>query len=169
MPVLATTNLDYLIDQLRLHLGDINHLSYRYLDEWLRTSLMYSVKSLQRWWNFKYLIDENYNVYRNPNQQYLFPSPPIIQQSDEQAIILMASIITKGGSLEANAWNVGSWRDAELAYSNIEGAKQKDASIKRDLELLYELVAPPRKRLAWPIKQSLPGYIGNSYERKEDE
>ena len=59
-----------------------------------------------KWWNFKYLINDSNEVYRNPNISFLFPEPPVIENSDERIIILMASIIIKGGSLEENSWNV---------------------------------------------------------------
>jgi hypothetical protein len=165
MPVDSTTNLDYLIDSLRLHLGDTTAGSYRYTDEWLRTSLVMSVKALQRWWDYKYLVDTDYNVYRNQHWTYLFPEPPIIEHGDESPVILMASIIIKEGSLENNSWSVGSWKDAEIAYSNIEGNKAKVASIEKDREALEDILKPPTKRLARTKKGSLPGYKGNEYER----
>ena len=165
MPIDETTNIDYLIDPLRLHLGDINSGSYRYTDEWLRTSLIMAIKALQRWWDYKYLVDTNYDVYRNQQWDYLFPEPPVIQHGDEEPIILMASITIKEGSLENNSWNVGSWRDAEIAYSNIEGNKAKTASLQKDKEVLEVILKPPTKRLARTKKGSLPGYKGNLFER----
>ena len=168
MSIGVVTNLDYLIDALRLHLGDIDPASYRYTDEWLRTSLVMSVKALMRWWNYNYLIDTNYDAYRNANITYLFPEPPIIEYGDEEIIILMASIVIKEGSLESNSWAVGSWRDAEISYSNIEGNRSKEGSIDRDWKLLTDILKPPVKRLAQARKQSLKGYIGNKYENKTD-
>ena len=153
MPV-SSSNLDYLIDSLRLHLGDISS-PYRYADEWLRTSLVISVKALQRWWNYKYLIDDDDNVDRNDNySDYLFSEPPIVERGDEKPIVLMASIIIKEGSLEDNSWAVGSWRDAKMG------------SIQRDWEELTNMLKPPVKRLAQPRKGSLPGYKNNIYERE---
>ena len=165
MPVDETTNLDYLIDGLRLHLGDIDSSAYRYTDEWLRTSLVMSIKTLQRWWDYKYLVDTDYNVYRNQHWNYLFPEPPIIEHGDEEPVILMASLVIKEGSLENNSWNVGSWKDAEIAYSNIEGNRAKLESVQNDWNALTNILKPPTKRLARTIKGSLPGYKGNRYER----
>ena len=165
MPVDEVTNLDYLIDSLRLHLGDIDSTAYRYTDEWLRTSLVMSIKTLQRWWDYKYLVDTNYDVYRNQHWAYLFPEPPIIEHGDEEPVILMASLVIKEGSLENNSWNVGSWKDAEIAYSNIEGNKAKLESLQNDWDALTSILKPPTKRLARTIKGSLPGYKGNLYER----
>ena len=78
----------------------------------------------------------------------------------------MASIIIKEGSLEDNSWAVGSWRDAEIGYSNIEGNRSKMGSIQRDWEELTNMLKPPVKRLAQPRKGSLPGYKNNIYERE---
>lgn len=165
MAVSTETNLDYLIDSLRLHLGDINFDTYRYTDEWLRTALVLSVKSLMKWWNYKYLLDNDNNVERNSHSTYLFPSPPIIERGDERAIILMASIIMKEGSLENSSYDMGSWRDAEIAYSNIESSKAKQLSLQKDIEELKSIITPPSRRLAQPVKGSLPGYLNNLYER----
>lgn len=166
MSIDTSTNLDYLITSLRLHLGDTDSSSYRYTDPWLRTAIVLSVKALQTWWNHKYLIDTNYDSYRNPHSDFLFPSPPIIQNSDEQPIVLMAAIIIKGGSLESNSWNIGSWKDHEIAYSNIEGNRAKLESFRRDWLSLTQLLKPPSDRLAWAKKGSLPGFNRNPFETK---
>lgn len=162
-------NYDYLISSLRLHLGDLNPLAYRYLEEWLRTALALSIKSLEKRWNYRYLLDADYNVYRNTVIGFLFPEPPIIQHGDEDPIILKASIILKSGSLENSSYNYGSWRDAEIAYSNIESSRAKDGSLQRDIDMLDEILKPPQRRLAGAIKRSLPGYKDNRSEYGEDE
>ena len=160
MPV-TSSNLDYLIDALRLQLYDIDSTSYRYEDSWLRTSLVAAVKALMHWWNDKYVIDTDNNVARNTaangwsTTDYKYTSPPIVQVSDERPIILMASIIIKGGTLENNAWDYGSWKDDEVSYSNIEGGKQKNASLKQDFEELTGYLTPPTKKLAQTFKRDL--------------
>ncbi|KKM27580.1 hypothetical protein LCGC14_1573340 [marine sediment metagenome] len=161
------TTLNYLITDLRLHLGDIDSTSYRYLDAWLVVALKMSVKTLQRWWDYKYLVDASDNVYRNSNWTFLFAEPPVIERGDERPIILMASLIIKEGSLESSSWNAGSWRDAEIAYSNIEGSKTRRDSLQKDWDELKGLLSPPTGRLATPKKGSLPGYKDNIYERTD--
>jgi hypothetical protein len=166
MSITSVTNLDYLIDRLRLHLGDTDATNYRYLDEWLRTALVSAVKDLERWWNFKYLIDTDNNVTRNEHTYtYLFPEPPIISNEDERPIILMSAIIIKGGQLENLSWDFASWRDAEISYSNLESGRSKDKSLDRDWTDLKSYLKPPQSRLAWPRKRSLPGFLNNQYER----
>lgn len=161
---MATQSLTYLIPRLRLQIGDIDSSNYRYLDEWLELSLVASLETLERWWNRKYLIDSENQVYRNPKITFLFPEPPIVERGDIRPIVLMASIILKSGSLEDFSWNVASWRDAEIAFSNIEGSRGKQAGLDRDWEELISLLPPPNKKLAFSQKGHLPGFKHNIYE-----
>lgn len=165
MSIETEINMEYLLPSLRFHLGDTNSDSYRYLDSWLRRALVNSVISLQSWWNSRYLIDDNYDVYRNTLIQFEYQEPPIIQQKDERPIILMAGIIVKEGSLESSAWGVASWRDAEISYSNIAGGTLRDKSLQRDWDELTDILKPPQKKLARSKKGSLPGYLNNDYDR----
>jgi hypothetical protein len=161
---MATVNLSYLIPRLRLHIGDINSTSYKHLDEWLRLALITSIESLQTWWNYKYLINENNDVYRNTTRRFLHPEPPVVERGDIRPITLMAAIIIKTGDLENLSWNVGAWRDAEISYSNIEGSRRKDVTIERDWRELTNILKPPQKRLANTYKGHLPGFTQNPYE-----
>lgn len=161
---MATTTVTYLLPKLRLHLGDIS-TPYTYLDQWLELSLVASVESLQRWWNYKYLLNTSDEVYRNTKSTlFLFPEPPVIQDSDERPIILMAGIIIKGGDLQNLSWNVGAWRDAEISYSNIEGSRTKRQALQSDWEELKSLLPEPTKRLTFSRKSHLPGYRDNLFE-----
>lgn len=155
-------SLDYLIPELRLKIGDISQ-PYRYLDEWLELALVLSIKGLQRYWKSKYLVDDDYRVYRNGGVPEMFQQPEeqgqVIEQRDEPIVLIMAAIIVLEGSLESSAWNTGSWRDAEIAYSNIEqGRIKKDVLFKLKEELDSYLV-PPTKKLGGVIGNRMPGYI----------
>jgi len=143
------TELSKLLPRLRLHLGDINSATYRYLDEWLMEALKGSVQALERRWNSKYIIDNiTDDVIRNSDYlDFSFDSPPVIQGMDRQPIILQAAIIIKKGSLENTSWNLGRWQDAEISFSNIEGGKSKDTSLQRDIDELDSLVKPMSKKL----------------------
>ena len=82
MSITDPTNIDYLLDDLRLHLGDIS-TPYRYLDEWLRTALVASVKSLSKRWNYKYLVDTDNDIERNTQYVYFqYNEPPLIEAGD---------------------------------------------------------------------------------------
>jgi hypothetical protein len=162
------TNLDYLIENLRLWLGDTTPSMYRYSDAWLRTALVGAVKALRGWWHDKYLVnDDSYLITRNDDRQYMFEyaEPPIIDHRDEMPIILMASIIVKSGSLQNAAWDLASWRDFEISYSPQAKGRELNDSLKRDWDSLKDYLKPPQKRLATPSKRSLIGYKNNQYER----
>ena len=152
------TDLDYLIPSLRWKLGDIDSTQYRYMDEWLRVALVSALKTLQRWWGIKYLIDDTtYIVSRYTGSTFTFDEPPVIQQQDEMPIVIMAAILTKEGTLENSSWSTGSWRDAEVAVSNIEGGRMKEAMMQRLWEELLFYINPPTKRLVGVIRTEIPG------------
>lgn len=157
MAIDAEINLDYLIPTLRLQLGDTNPTTYRYIDGWLRSALVTGVVSMQRWWKNRYTVDfDTNNVVRSSDYEFLFDSPPIIQRPDERPIILMASILIKSGQLESNSWNVGSWKDAEIAVSNIEGNRAKEFGIGLDWSELQMYILPPTKRLKGALRIAHP-------------
>ena len=68
----------------------------------------------------------------------------------------MASILVKSGQLEKNSWSVGSWRDAEIAVSTIEGNRAKTFSYTMDWELLQMYIKPPQKRLYPALRIPFP-------------
>jgi hypothetical protein len=173
---MASVTVDYLVPFLRLKIGDTNPASYRYLDSWLIISLDLAIKNLQRFWNFKYLIDSSNNVTRNPSRinirslsPFLFDeSYGVIQPSDEYVIVLMAAILVIEGSLENSAWDAVSWRDNEVSFTNSFNTNTRNTNLDRMITELNSLIKSPSKRLAWPTKGDLPGYIGNDYEREVD-
>lgn len=160
----VTTNLDYLIDHLRVHLHDIDPASYEYSMVYLRTALVYAFKALGHRWNHRYIINSNYVVSRNLTKGYVFAyaSPPVIQAPDEIIIVLQASIMIKMGRNRTSAANVGSWKDSEVSYSNIAASKAMSDDLRMDLEWLNSLL--PKKRLYGADKQALPGFEDNPYE-----
>lgn len=156
MAIETETSLDFLIPELRWRLGDTDSTSYRYLDSWLRVSLVSALKALQRWWRVRYLIDEtDYTVTRFESSTFTVDEPPVIQQSDETPIIIMAEILTKSGVLQSNSWLVGSWRDAEYAVSNIESGKLQDSSLKSAWNELLWYLKPPSKRLNAGVRNTV--------------
>lgn len=158
MTIETTTDLDFLIPELRLHIGDTDGTAYRYLDSWLRVALVSALKSLQRWWRIRYVIDETtYVVSRYENSTFSEEEPPVVLAQDQMPIILMASILVKSGVLQSSSWTTGSWRDAEIAVSNIESGKIRDTSLKMDWDMLLLYIKPPIKRLSIPTRDSIPG------------
>jgi hypothetical protein len=164
-------NINYLIPDLRISIGDTNSASFRYTDEWLTTALLGSIKALGGYWNMKYLVETTTNlIYRNPNVFFYSydAEPPVIIQKDERPVILMASIIVLEGSLENSAWNLASWKDNEVSFTNLESGRIKDRNLQRLIDELNSIITPPTKKLGWAIKNSLPGFKNNEYERSDE-
>jgi hypothetical protein len=155
-------NVSYLLPYLRLKLGDTDPTAYRYLDTWLTLALVASISALSNWWGSKYIVDDTGTVTRNPANSFsVDESEGTIQKSDEWPIIIMAGIVVKEGSLENNAWDIGSWRDSEISYSNIQSGVLKDSSLKRDWQELLYYVKPPMRHLMGAKKSRIAReYIG---------
>ena len=166
----SVVSLGSLLPYLRMRIGDIDSEKYKYLDEWLLTALRLAMMNLQRYNNFKYLVDENGLVSRNPEYMgFTLPEEEygVIEPSDKNIIILMAAIFVLEGSLENSAWNAASWKDYEISYSNLEQFRNRNETLKRLIDELNDLIKPPVKRLAQPKKRSLPGYKNNQYEYRD--
>jgi len=121
MAISSATSLDYLIPDLRMHLGDYTE-PYTNSTEYLRHALVMACKTLMKKWHNRYIIDSDYNVKRNAGVTFAIAEPPVIQYADERAFILQASISVKSATLHDTAWDIGSWRDDEVSYSNIAGS-----------------------------------------------
>ena len=160
------TELEYLIPMVRLRIGDTNPASYRYMDEWVKMSLIAAIESLQLWWRGRYNVNRDGIVTRD--EDYLYFETPVsegvIEQKDEYIVVLMAAYLLLSGSLENSAYNVQSWRDNEIAFSNLEGGRMRGDNVTRLWNELLMYMTPPTKRLARPKKGSLWGYKGNIYE-----
>lgn len=160
---MATVNPAYLIPYIRLMIGDTNPDSFRYVNEWLEVALQSSIKS--SWFNNKYTIDGSGLVSRNSDAWFDTQEPPVILQADERPIVLLAAVTVLEGSLENSAWNLATWRDNEISFSNLEGGRVRDANLQRLWNELLSLVQQPTKKLAGTLKGDLPGYLNNQYER----
>jgi hypothetical protein len=158
----------YLLPHVRLYIGDINPAAYRYTDAWLMVAIQASVKALGAWWRDRYLLDGSNLVYRNTEIYFEDAEPPVIMSADERPIVIMAAVIVLQGSLENSAWDLSSWKDNEISYSNLEGGRIRNSNLQRLWDELLYLLLPPTKKLAGTMKGSLPGYIGNDYERTGD-
>lgn len=147
---MAAVNIDYLIDQVRLELGDVNPTTYRYLNEWIVLALIVAVRTLARRWESKYKITNDGEISRNANTptfEFTEEEEGVVQQKDERLIVVQASLILLEGSLESSAWNIGSWRDAELAVSNIESGKLRGDHVRALRDELDSILKPAGKRL----------------------
>lgn len=154
MALAIPTALDYLIPDLRIHLGD-SDLPYKYETDHLRHTLVIACKILMKKWRNRYIINATYQVSRNAGVTFEDTSPPIIQYSDEHAFILQASIMVKSAVLQDSAWDIASWRDDEISYSNIAGGAALKKSLQDDID---ELELWLRRRLFGSARQSLEGF-----------
>jgi hypothetical protein len=158
------SNLGLLIPQLRIILGDTEPSTFRYLDVWLHEALIAGVKFLGSWWDNKYLLDGNNNAYRNTEIFFDDTEPPVVTPQDEMPIVLASALITLEGGLQNASWDIVSWRDAEISFSNLESGRLKDKSIERLWNQLTAIITPPGKTLAGSRKMHLPGYKHNQIE-----
>ena len=90
--------------------------------------------------------------------------PPITLPQDEMAIALSAALITLEGGLENSSWDIVSWRDAEISFSNLESGRLKDKNLERLWSQLTAIITPPGKKLASSVKMHMPGYTQNQIE-----
>ncbi len=148
--MITSSNLDYLLPVLRLQVGDPD--SKTFSDSLLLTALVNGVKMIASRWNSKYLIDANNDVYRNTTVTFAFASPPIVEQQDEIAIVLSASILTRRSFLLSSSEAFSNWSTPDLTYSNTQQARTVYNLLKSDEESLNLFF---KGKLARTIKQTI--------------
>lgn len=109
------SNLDYLIEELQLEMGDIDGTAYS--TETYRRALVSAVKMLSKRWNGKYYIDDDSNIQRNSDITFDTTSPPIIEANDEYAIILAGAVILRKVALTSSADSFSNWSTPDLSVS----------------------------------------------------
>lgn len=149
----SNTDVDHLIPVLRFYLGD--HTTRRYSTDTLRQSLIFSIRMLMRKWASRYTVDEAGTVTRSTSVNFESTSPPVIQYRDEPPIVIQAAIIVKSGSLQDSSWQIASWKDDEIAVSNIQADRSRRDSLEHDKELLEDYF---KRRLYAGSRQELPGF-----------
>lgn len=100
------------------------------------------------------------DVFRNPFLEFEQPSPPIIEQNDEDALVLSAMYLIHLAKLTSSASTFVSWSTEDLRYTNSESSR----SMKLVLEtILSELNVLFKTRVAMPkaTRQPLNIYIGD--------
>lgn len=148
------SDLAFLVDSLRNYLGDYSS-PYRFTDESLEISLSTSLNMLLNRFNFKYTIDEDGAITRTTGATFKLDSPPVIEYPDQAAIIVQGAIVIKTATVWDASWDVASWRDDEVSYSNIQGARSRDQSITNDIKLLDDIL---KKRLAQSRISQMVGF-----------
>lgn len=152
----SPTDLDYLIGDLRLYLGDTDPDTYSYSRETLSDALILAIKALGRRWGRKYKVKPDGTINRNTKRhKYEDSLPPVIQFNDEPPIIVQAAIIIKSAELKDHTWDLQSWRDDEIQYSNLGAGRTARDDLERDKNLLDELLSG---KLYGTSRQALPGF-----------
>jgi hypothetical protein len=152
----STTDLDYLIEDLRVYLGDIDPTDYQFSRETLSDALLLALKTLGRRWRRKYKIDVEGNIVRNINKhRYEDSEPPVVLFNDEPLIVVQAAIIVKSAELKNHTWDLQSWKDDEISFSNLGAGRAARDVLKQDRELLEKLL---NGKLYGVARQSLPGF-----------
>lgn len=147
--VTNTTNVDYLIPDIRLRIGDLDSVVFS--DVIVRTALINGIKFLQSKWHSRYQIyasgmiiypqpndmpgfiyaglPDGYgyipsglninDVFRNPYQTFIDTGTTVVVQMDEYPITLAAMLFLRESLLSGSAQTFVNWSDGQYSYSNV--------------------------------------------------
>jgi hypothetical protein len=178
--ITLATNLDFLIEPVRLRLGDNEGLVYS--DALVRTSLTSAIKFLQKRWKSKYQIvsQDTYtgdvvdgaerantvdgvalipaglsigSAFRNPFLEFTQPYPPVLEQNDEDAVVIAAAYLIYLAKLTGSSDSYYSWSTEDIRYTNTESAKSARLVMelfKDELDTLF------KTRIAQTVASSQP-------------
>lgn len=178
-----STNIDYLMDSVRLRLGDFEGTVYS--DAIVRTALISAIKFLQKRWRSKYqvLTSDTYtgdnsgapagyaqastvdglgnipaglsvnDVFRNPYIEFTQANPPVIEQNDEDAVVIAATYIIHLARLTNSSSAFVSWSTEDIRFTNTTAAN----TMRSVLETLQkELDVLFATRIAKPVVSRQP-------------
>lgn len=181
--ITSATNIDYMIDQVRLRLGDFDGTIYS--DTLIRTALISGIKYLQKRWRSKYQVVtsgtytgdnsaapsgfaqastvdgiayipfglSNNDVYRNPFVTFNQDPPPVIEQNDEDAIVLATAYIVHLAKLTNSSSAFVSWSTEDIRFTNTTAANTMRAVLET---LQTELNTVFATRIAQPVVSRQP-------------
>lgn len=181
--ITTETNVDYMIDSVRLRLGDFEGTVYS--DTIIRTALISAVKFLQKRWRSKYQVvssntytgnDEfapagfseastidglgfipmglsENDVFRSPYIDFKQANPPVFEQNDEDAIVIAATYIIHLAKLTNSSSAFVSWSTEDIRFTNTTAAN----TMRSVLETLQkELDVLFATRIAQPVVSRQP-------------
>ena len=181
--ITSPTNIDYMIDQVRLRLGDFDGTIYS--DTLIRTALISGIKYLQKRWRSKYQVvtsgtytgdngssPSGYaqastidgiadipinlavnDVFRNPFVVFGQEQPPVIEQNDEDAIVLATAYIVHLAKLTNSSSAFVSWSTEDIRFTNTTAANTMRAVLET---LQTELNTVFATRIAQPTMSRQP-------------
>ena len=164
----SNSNISYLIPPLRLHIGDVNGDTFS--DTILLTALVNGVKMIASRWSNKYQIyasgidtacigyTPNVNdVYRGCTFAFTTIPPPIVEQQDEIAIVLAASILARRSVITSSVTVFNNWSTPDLSFSNVQASKTIMDLLQTDQNMLDAFF---KGKLGKMQKQGFPIAIG---------
>lgn len=181
--ITSPTNIDYMIDQVRLRLGDFDGTIYS--ETLVRTALISGIKYLQKRWRSKYQVvtsgtytgdngssPSGYaqastidgiadipiglsvnDVFRNPFVVFGQEQPPVIEQNDEDAIVLATAYIVHLAKLTNSSSAFVSWSTEDIRFTNTTAANTMRAVLET---LQTELNTVFATRIAQPTMSRQP-------------
>lgn len=181
--ITTETNVDYLIDPVRLRLGDFDGTVYS--TTLVRTAIISAVKYLQKRWKSKYQVVtsgtytgdnttapsgfaqantvdgtayipyglDNNDVFRNPFVVFTQEGSPVVEQNDEDAIVLATAYIIHLAKLTNSSSTFVSWSTEDIRFTNTTAAN----TMRSVLEALQtELNTVFATRIAQPVVSRQP-------------
>jgi hypothetical protein len=173
--ITTITNLDPYIPIVRIHLGDVTGTQFS--DNLVRTALVYGVKALGQKWSNRYFIftsdmaisateintpsgivtvatlPNEYDAFRNTYQPFTSSEPPVIEQTDETPLILMAALGVRKSVITSSMSAFTNWSTPDLSYSNVQASKSLMDMLSADQKALDDWF---KTRLAKATKQNIP-------------
>jgi hypothetical protein len=181
--ITSSTNVDYLVDSVRLRLGDFEGTVYS--QTLIRTAIISAIKFLQKRWKSKYQVvssgtytGDNTNApsgyaqastvdgiayiplglnlndaYRNPFVTFTQDRPPVVEQNDEDAIVLATAYIVHLAKLTNSSSTFVSWSTEDIRFTNTTAANTMRAVLETLQTELNTLFAT---RIAQPIVSRQP-------------
>lgn len=181
--ITSPSNIDYLIDSVRLRLGDFDGSAYS--DTLIRTALVSAIKFLQKRWRSKYQVVtsgtytgnnsgaptgfaeantvdglgyipellNNNDVFRSPYIAFTQSNPPVVEQNDEDAVVLATAYIVHLAKLTNSSSSFVSWSTEDIRFTNTTAAN----TMRNVLETLQlELNTLFATRIAQPVVSRQP-------------
>ncbi len=149
MIIQTPTNIDYLIPQFRILLGD-TQTPYQFDDSILRSFLLQGIVLLQRRWRYRYAVCmpdmitvdpttnerylaihqhqglwylpsgvATYDVVRNPFHDFFDQSSLPISQEDVYPVLLAGVVVARQSQLASSATDFQTWSDGSFSFSNV--------------------------------------------------
>lgn len=113
------SNIDYLIPEVQLAIGDIGGTAYS--EATYRRALLAGVRMLSKRWSGKYYVDGE-NIARSTDVVFENETP-LVEVNDEYAIILAAVVTLRQVALTSSASSFENWSTPDLSYS--AGGKER--------------------------------------------